>query len=64
MSETRRVADGIALAPGDVVRTPSGREARVRGFVGDAVACEYLDDREQLTLRPMHLTLVRKGEEP
>lgn len=51
----------ITLVAGDVCRAPSGREVLILRFVVERAACEYLDDREQVTLHPSHLTFVRKA---
>lgn len=52
------------LQAGDVVLTPSAREARVSGFDGDRVMLVYLDatleGAEGVTLAPHHLRLVRR----
>lgn len=59
MSRHEKVSVRAPFAVGDVVRTPSGREALVCAFINERAACEYLDDRDQVNLRAEHLTFVR-----
>lgn len=62
MNRERRDLRNATIEPGDIVRVPSGREARVTDFVADRVSCEYLDDSDTVTLLKHHLTLVRKAK--
>jgi hypothetical protein len=50
----------IRFCPGDVVRTPSGREAEVIAPLSDALSLRYLDDGDGVTLRPGLLIFVRR----
>jgi hypothetical protein len=47
------------LQQGNVVRTPTGREAEVLGFWNEHVMLRYLDDNDQVQLRPGLLSFLR-----
>jgi len=48
--------------PYDLVVTPSGRTAMVKGYYHDRLDLEYMDDQERVVLRPELVTLLKKGE--
>ncbi len=47
------------LEQGNVVRTPTGREAAVLGFWSDRVMLRYLDDGDEVQLKSDLLTFLR-----
>lgn len=51
------------IAEGDIVRTPSGREALVCSFIAERAACRYLDDGEEVVLQPRLIAFVRHADE-
>jgi len=61
------VRSAAELAVGDVVRTPSGRQAAVLKHWADRVLLRYLPrqgdiaDDDQVALKPEYLTLVRRA---
>lgn len=50
------------LRVGDVVGTPAGREATVMKCGDEGrIQLRYIDDNDEVTLKPKYLTLLRRG---
>lgn len=50
------------LEPGDVLRTPSGREVLFLQVINGRMQLRYIDDSSEVVLQPKLLTFVRRAD--